>query len=189
MCNTNAIFVVKERVCTMKKILSLAIIFNLIICMLTLCACGENSKNLTGLRDITWGMDRTALLKAEKADYAGADESYVRFYDEDISQPLVFWGVSSNNMVDLLYYFNSEDKLFKIQYRLVAALNDVSYKEIKNMMSEIYGSPYLEDEKNAEDDNIIKTSWKYKKSDISLEFDYNKNKDRNTMYVVFLPNT
>ena len=100
----------------MKKFLSL--LFVAVLSTALLCSCGSSGGDETGLRDIKWGMTRSELRKLETAEFVGAADSHIRFYDEDTEQPIVYLGVNTNNKVDLWYYFNTEDKLYKIEYRL-----------------------------------------------------------------------
>lgn len=170
----------------MKKILSL-----ILACVIaySFTGCNQSANNATGLRDTTWGMTRKEILKTEKSEFLGIDESYVRFYDSDNSQPIVFYGSLFKTKVDLWYYFNSDDLLYKIQYRLISAADMEIYDSIKEMMSALYGTPYQENIKDEESESVTRTSWKYKKSDITLEIDYDAEDDSSVIYVVFLPNT
>ena len=101
----------------MKK--TIPILAVIVAFILGLCSCNDADGGKTGLRDITWGMTRTEVRKAESAELVGYDDAFLRFYDTDKSQPIVEIGVNTNNAVDLLYYFDSKDKLFKIEYKLI----------------------------------------------------------------------
>ncbi len=177
----------------MKKIFS--VLMALVVSASVLCSCGSKPKKeeaedmSTGLRDIQWEMTREQVRKLEKAEFVGYDDNFIRFYDTDVSQPIVELGVYTNNNVDLWYYFNNEDRLFKIEYRLAASkLTDNSYKNVKDMMNDKFGKPYKEDEVDSEDEFVKVTSWKSGKSDIKLSFKNNPDKSLKTMYVTYLPN-
>ena len=177
----------------MKKFFSLLLVIALSAGLF--CSCGSKEASPkeetaeTGLRDITWGMTRSEVRKAEKAELVGADDGYLRFYDEDASQPIVFMGVNTRNKVDLWYYFNSDDKLFKIEYRLANGdINKEVYTHVKELMRDKYGDPYEEDASDAEVETHTSTSWKSAKSDITLDLYYREGKSKNTLYVTFLPN-
>jgi hypothetical protein len=170
----------------MRKILSL-----IVACIIaySFAGCNQSANNATGLRDTTWGMTRKEVIKSEKAEFLGTDENYVRFYDRDNGQPIVFYGSLFKTKVDLWYYFNSDDRLYKIQYRLISAADLEIYDSIKEMMTALYGAPYAENIKDEDDESVTRTSWKYKKSDITLEINYDAEDDSSVIYAVFLPNT
>ena len=171
----------------MKKIISVLIAS--VLCLSMLCSCGNADGGATGLRNVKWGMTRSEVRKLETAEFVGADESYIRFYDKDTTQPIVFLGVNTKNKVDLWYYFNSEDKLYKIEYRLAGQrINAEDYTAVKTLMNSAYGKSYRTDEKDAEDDRILRCSWKNAKSDISLTYHGGEEGKSHTMYVTFLPN-
>lgn len=171
----------------MKKIISIFI--SAMLCIGVMCSCGNSDGGKTGLRDTKWGMTRTEVRKLETAEFVGADDSYIRFYDNDTSQPIVYLGINTRNKVDLWYYFNSEDTLYKIEYRLSnKQLSDTSYKHVKELMRDLYGNPYREDAVDSDDENVISASWKKEKSDITLTYHGGEEGRTHTMYVTFLPN-
>ena len=170
----------------MRKILSL-----IVACIIaySFTGCNQAANSATGLRDTTWGMTRKEVIRSEKAEFLGTDESYVRFYDKDSSQPIVFYSSLFKTKVDLWYYFNSDDRLYKIQYRLISSADMEVYESIKETMSKLYGKPYQKNIKDEDEESVTRTSWKYKKSDITLEIDYDENDASSKIYVIFLPNT
>jgi len=171
----------------MKKLISL--LLAVVLCLGVFCSCGKSGGDATGLRDIKWGMTRSEVRKMETAEFVGADEAYIRFYDDDINQPIVYLGSSTNNKVDLWYYFNSKDTLYKIEYRLSnKQLSDYSYAHVKSLMRDLYGNPYSEDVHDPEDEATISSSWKNAKSDITLTYHGGAEGKTHTMYVTFLPN-
>ena len=171
----------------MKKLLF--ILLSALLCLGLLSSCGGTDGGKTGLREITWGMTRSEVRKAETAEFVGADDGYLRFYDKDTKQPIVFLGVNTRNKVDLWYYFNSEDKLYKIEYRLShKQVTDVSYKHVRELMNDLYGQPYQADVKDPEDENVISSSWKNAKSDITLTFHNAEEGKTRSLFVTFLPN-
>ena len=171
----------------MKKFISIAALF--VMLMVLFCACGEKDGSATGLRDIKWGMTRTEIRKTEQADFIGYDENYLRYYDKDVTQPIVELAVNTYNNVDLLYYFNSDDRLYKIEYRLkTSKLTDKSYNNMKALMNDMYGEPYLEDAADKNNENTLVTSWKNAGSDIKLSYSNNEKGNRGVMYVTYLPN-
>lgn len=171
----------------MKKFIS--IICAALLCLGMLCSCGNSDGGATGLRDIKWGMTRTEVRKLEKAEFVGADDSFIRFYDKDVTQPLVFLGVNTKNKVDLWYYFNSENKLYKIEYRLSGkSFRDEDYGVVKELMNAAYGKPYCTDAADPEDETVTYCSWKKAKSDITLTYHGGEEGKTRTMYVTFLPN-
>lgn len=171
----------------MKKLISL--LLAVVLCITVLSACGDSAGDSTGLRDIKWGMSRSEVRKLETAEFVGADDAYIRFYDDDTDQPIVYLGVNTNNKVDLWYYFNSEDTLYKIEYRLSnKKLSDNSYLHVKALMNDLYGNPYSEDVIDPEDENTRSSSWKNAKSDITLTYHGGAEGKTHTMYVTFLPN-
>ncbi len=171
----------------MKK--SISLLLAVTLCLTLLCSCGGSSGGATGLRNVKWGMTRSEVRKLEQAEFVGADEAYLRFYDEDTDQPIVFLGESTHNKVDLWYYFNSEDTLYKIEYRLSnKQLTDNSYTHVKELMKDLYGNPYNEDAVDPEDENTRSSSWKNAKSDITLTYHGGAEGKTHTMYVTFLPN-
>ena len=171
----------------MKKFVSL--LMCVILSAGLLCACGNAADGgETGLRNIKWGMTKSEVRKAETAEFAGADDAYLLYYDRDMKQPIVFHGVNTRNKVDLRYYFNSENKLFKIQYKLSApSVHQEAYDLVKSLMIDEYGDPYSEDVQSEEDESVVVTSWKKAKSDISLSFDSGEG-SKGVMLVTFLPN-
>ena len=159
--------------------------------MFILCSCSGSGSDgsPTGLREIKWGIDRTEVRKIEQAEFVGYDENFIRFYDKDMSQPIVNMGVNTRNKVDLWYYFNSDDKLFKIEYRVSSpTLNDIAYDIVKDGMTELYGKPYEEDVVAADSPETRITSWKSYKSDIKLSYYIPEKASVKYMYVTFLPN-
>ena len=171
----------------MKKIILISVF--LLLPTLLFCSCGKKDMTATGLRDIKWGMTRTEIRKIEQAEFVGYDENFLRYYDTDVTQPIVELGVNTYNNVDLLYYFNGEDKLYKIEYRLkTTKLTDKSYNNMKVLMTDVYGAPYLEDAADKNDENTLVTAWKNAGSDIKLSYYNNKDATRGVMYVTYLPN-
>ncbi|MDP4118747.1 MAG: hypothetical protein Q8873_06110 [Bacillota bacterium] len=173
----------------MKKLFPV-IVIALILITLSSCKVIKGTDGApTGLRDITWGMARTEVRKAETAKFMGYDDNYLFYHDTDKKQPIVEMGLNTNNNVDLWYYFNSEDKLFKIEYRLsTPKMTDDYYKLLKSLMSDMYGKPYKEDSPDKEDAHTKITSWKSGKSDIRLSYQANPSSISKIMYVTYLPN-
>ncbi len=168
---------------------TISVLIAVCLCLSILCSCGSSDGGSTGLRNIKWGMTRSEVRKLEQGEFVGADESYIRFYDNDITQPLVFLGDKTKNKVDLWYYFNSEDKLYKIEYRLSSrSFSEDDYGVVKELMNTAYGKPYCTDASDPEDETLTYCSWKKGKSDITLTYRGGKEGKTRTFYLTFLPN-